>query len=294
MNSINRILSFINQHPLARKNRGVAYFNLVWWQLRASVNKGFIEVPFIRPVKFLAKKGMTGVTGNIYTGLHDFEDMAFLLHFLRKGDLFIDIGANVGSYTLLASGVCNSESIAFEPVPETFNILSQNIALNKLEHLTKPENKGVGAEETEVWITTGSDTKNHIELIPGSAQNSRIYVCSLDNYLKDRVPALIKIDVEGYETEVIRGAQQILQAEGLKAVIIELNGSGHRYGYDEQNIHKELLTKGFSPYTYKPFTRILEPCNSYGTHNTLYIKDPGFVNNRLNTAPAFKALNIKI
>jgi hypothetical protein len=43
------------------------------------------------------------MSGNIYAGLHEFGDMAFVLHFLRAGDLFADVGANIGSYTVLAS-----------------------------------------------------------------------------------------------------------------------------------------------------------------------------------------------
>jgi hypothetical protein len=49
--------------------------------------------------------GMTGATQNIYVGLQEFVDIMLTLHFLRKGDLFLDMGANVGSYTILASGV---------------------------------------------------------------------------------------------------------------------------------------------------------------------------------------------
>ena len=45
--------------------------------------------------------GMTGATGNVYCGLHEFEDMALVLHALRPRDLFVDVGANVGSYTVL-------------------------------------------------------------------------------------------------------------------------------------------------------------------------------------------------
>ena len=72
---------------------------------------------------------MTGATGNIYAGLHEFADMAFTLHFLRPDDLFMDVGANVGSYTLLASGVCKARTISFEPYPETMAALRRNIDL---------------------------------------------------------------------------------------------------------------------------------------------------------------------
>ena len=53
---------------------------------------------------------MTGATGNIYCGLYEFLDMAFLLHFLRNGDLFGDIGSNIGSYTVLATGLRSTKA----------------------------------------------------------------------------------------------------------------------------------------------------------------------------------------
>jgi hypothetical protein len=57
------------------------------------------------------------LTGNLYAGLHEFSEMGFLLHLLRQNDLFVDVGANLGSYTVLASAVCQARNIAFEPVP---------------------------------------------------------------------------------------------------------------------------------------------------------------------------------
>ena len=57
---------------------------------------------------------MTGATGNIYAGLHEFVDMAFCLHLLRSGDLFVDVGANIGSYTVLASKVAGANSVTLE------------------------------------------------------------------------------------------------------------------------------------------------------------------------------------
>lgn len=57
------------------------------------------------------------------------------LHFLRPGDLFLDIGANVGTYTVLASGVCGGKIMAFEPDPRTLRHLQRNIELNQLENL---------------------------------------------------------------------------------------------------------------------------------------------------------------
>ena len=71
----------------------------------------------------IANAGMAGATGNIYVGLREFEDMAFLLHLLRPDDLFVDVGANIGSFTVLASGAVGARSLAIEPIERTFNIL---------------------------------------------------------------------------------------------------------------------------------------------------------------------------
>jgi hypothetical protein len=51
-----------------------------------------VIVNWIGGTRFAAKRGMTGVAGNIYAGLHEFGDMAFMLHFLRAGDLLADVG----------------------------------------------------------------------------------------------------------------------------------------------------------------------------------------------------------
>src|SRR5262245_60449217 len=88
--------------------------------------------------------------GNIYADLHEFADMAFILHFLRPDDLSLDVGANIGSYTLLASGVCRAKTISFEPDPQTMALLRRNIDLNGLHEYVVLEEAAVGAEEGAV------------------------------------------------------------------------------------------------------------------------------------------------
>ena len=69
------------------------------------------------------RHGETGLTGNLYAGLHEFADMAFVMHALRPTDLFVDIGANAGSYTILACAVAKARGCAFEPLPSTYRRL---------------------------------------------------------------------------------------------------------------------------------------------------------------------------
>src|SRR4051794_13217694 len=104
------IVRFISSNLLTRGARFKALARVAGWQISGRLQAEII-VPWIANQKLAVKRGMTGATGNIYTGLHEFPDMMFLLHFLRPGDLFLDIGANVGTYTVLASGVCRASSV---------------------------------------------------------------------------------------------------------------------------------------------------------------------------------------
>ena len=105
----------------------------------------------------------------------------------------------------------------------------------------------------------------------------------VDELVKENV-VLMKIDVEGFETEVLNGMQNTLEDYELKGVVIELNGSGNRYGYDEKRIHQKLLGLGFNAYQYDPFERQLKLVTDFGKHNTIYLRDPDFIKKRISVA----------
>jgi FkbM family methyltransferase len=236
---------------------------------------------------------MSGATGNLYCGLHEFSDMGFLLHFLRKDDLFCDIGANIGSYTVLSAAHIGAQTFSFEPVPATYEHLLNNIYINRVNNLAKPHNIALGSQKGTVDFTSTLDSMNHVAA-PGDTNKITVEISTLDDVLGDRLPALLKIDVEGFETEVIKGAAGTLNRKELKAIIIELNNSGARYGYDDSKIHETFISSGFEPYLYDPLTRKLTKAASFGFHNTIYIRDIDFVTDRLKNAPPFKVLNKSI
>lgn len=280
------IVNYINVHPLAKRHKFLSYFIFIRWQLVQFFNPIERIVSFTDKTFLAVSKGMTGATGNIYLGLHEFNDMGFLLHFLRETDLFFDIGANIGSYTILASGHCKAKSICFEPINTTFKTLQKNIDLNQLQDVAIAKNIGIGDSESMKTFTNSMDTVNHVVTASdNSSLVSNIAVYPADYFLNEYdCPALVKIDVEGYEAPVLKGMPLILQHQNLKAIIIELNGSGQRYGVDEMDIHDTLLELSFLPYSYNPFTRILTPLKSFGTANTIYIRDISFVEMRVKNA----------
>src|SRR5262249_25516803 len=87
---------FIIDHPLSRGRKLANLSRFACWQIGARLARGPIATQFVNSAQLPASPGMTGATGNVYVGLHEFADMSFILHFLRPNDLFVDVGANVG------------------------------------------------------------------------------------------------------------------------------------------------------------------------------------------------------
>ena len=265
-------LQFICNHPLNKKKKIHSIWNFVKWQLIARLWNGAFVYNWIAESRLVISKGMTGATGNIYVGLMEYEDMSFLLHYLQQDDLFFDIGSNVGVYTVLASKVKKAKTIAIEPVPSTYEYLRDNIQVNRLENVIS-KNIGIGDKIAKLAFTSDKDTMNSVAT-PDDINTFEIDVDTLDNLTKVYgVPKIIKIDVEGYEYNVIMGGINLLHNNQLDAIIIELNGNGIKYGFEDNAIDAILKSAGFAPYTYDPFQRnllLLE--NHKPSHNTIYLR----------------------
>jgi hypothetical protein len=160
--SLGSTLNFLRQHPLTKDRPWAAIWRFGLWQLRARLFPVPQVVPWIGSTRLWMKRGWSGVTGNYYVGLHEFSDMAFLLHLLRPGDVFVDAGANMGTYTVLASGVCGAFSYCFEPIQATFERLMANIQLNQLQNLTQATQCALGNQKGNIQFTYRQDTTNHV------------------------------------------------------------------------------------------------------------------------------------
>jgi FkbM family methyltransferase len=295
MNSLH-LLTFLLRHPLTTRHKFKALTRFLRWQIVCRLSPGSVVVPFVNDVRILVQAGMTGATGNIYAGLHEFEDMSFVLHMLRKEDVFVDIGANIGSYTLLAGGAVGAQVIAIEPIPKTFSHLADNINLNMLHSKVAALNIGLGSKEEVLHFTSDLDTTNHVVADSGAYRDSiNVQVKTLDDILSDAVPIMIKIDVEGFEESVLLGGHKVLSNHSLLAVLLELNGAGSRYGTDDDMLHEKMQSYGFEPYRYSPLDRKLFSLN--GSHNTLgntlYIRDINAVMNRVSQCPKYFIQNVR-
>jgi FkbM family methyltransferase len=280
-------LRFVVGHPLNRGRPITSLYRFCAWQLRSRISQSPVAVNFAGGTRLLVSRGQTGATGNVYTGLHEFEEMAFVLHLLRPGDLFVDVGANVGSYTILAAGAVGARCISFEPDQETMRSLQRNVTANSLDDRVELRQSVVGRNEGVARFTSGSDTLNHVA--DGSdADATPIQMTSLDTALEGRSPHLLKVDVEGYELEVIAGASSTLQSRDTIAAILETNGSGARYGKSDAELHDVMTGHGFVPCTYEPFNRAITAGDRPAANaNTIYIRNLDAAEQRVRSAPAF-------
>lgn len=283
-----RLLSDILRHPLNQGRKLRALQRFVSWQIGCRLLPGPAAFDFVGQSRLLVRRGQSSSSSNLYLGLAEFEDMAFVLHFLRDSDIFVDVGANIGSYTVLASAVRNGHSIAVEPVPSTFEHLLDNIRLNNIAHRVESVNCGVGAGDRRMLrFVRSRDAKNCVAT-DESDETVEVTVLSLDEIVRKRWPSLLKVDVEGFEAEVVAGGHSVLSCESLKAIIVELLGHGVKYGFDDRNIHRRLVEYGFAPFSYSPFNRELTAMDGINQHarNTLYVRDLDYVQSRVTSASA--------
>lgn len=281
------LIDFLTKHPLneGRAHHGVMRF--VKWHVSNLFSKKPQIVDWVDGTKIKVTKSEHSLTGNLYCGLMEYEDMGFLLHFLREEDVFVDVGANVGSFTILASGAVGSKSIAFEPVPSTFSRLEEQIAVNDIGDKVVAVNKAVGAEPGTIAFTSEKNCKNHVAT-PDDTDVIDVDVTSLDSALVDDVPYVIKIDVEGFEAEVVRGGEAVFARDNVRAVFMEMIGSGEKFGNDDETLHQRMLDRGFVAVSYDPKARSLSQIKGInGSLNIIYLRDIKAATVRCATAPAF-------
>jgi len=212
----------LRQHPL----KGI--YSRFAWRLRWRVSRApwLVHTNDGLPLLILD----SGVGALIYfQGASDPELAGFIKHFLKPGMVFVDVGAHLGEYTILAATIVKDRGCvhAFEARADTFEILRRNVELNRLTN--------VRAQPWAAWSEEGfcafekTPDPSVSALRPGQSQIEggplvKVKTVTLDRYFADSGaarPDLIKIDVEGAELEVLKGARSVLSSPLAPALIVE-------------------------------------------------------------------------
>ncbi|WP_332763925.1 FkbM family methyltransferase [Phenylobacterium sp.] len=174
-----------------------------------------------------------GESASVYRyGFYEPGTLDVMRKLLRPGDVFVDAGASVGMMSLYASTLVGKTGrvLSFEPLPLRHRLLTDSIAVNGLTNI-KTFNHGLGVDSRATTIFTDRTSPSMIEQA-GSTDGSPSRVERLDAVLQaegaDRV-RMIKIDVEGFELEVLKGCETILHGPAPPAICVEYgvyDGSG--------------------------------------------------------------------
>jgi FkbM family methyltransferase len=280
-------LRWAANHPMRRGSKMNAVCSFAKSQIGARLVQGDVCVPFANNTCLLVPPHMKGSIHYIWPGLYDFEEMSFIMHFLRSDDLFIDAGANIGVFTVLASGVTGARTIAFEPAPFAYQFLARNVLLNNLSTLVSARNMALGSRAGKIRFTAGLGTENHVVTDKDGVESVEVESSTLDAQIAGLEPAVIKIDVEGFEYEVLAGGQDCLTKPSLQALIVERVGNAGNYGQDEASLHTKLRSQGFVPCTYAPMTRTLQIVPNEFFGNIIYVRNVQTANEKLRQASAY-------
>ena len=181
---------------------------------------------------------------------------------LKEGDLVLDIGANIGNHTLYLAAVVGCRVISFEPNPILATPLQASIALNRLEERVSLIRKGVGSAQAKAVFeeskpdNLGAQSLTLIDAADPSDKNaSAMDVVPLDGMTFEQPVKAIKIDVEGMELDVLKGAKRLIEKD-LPSLFIEshneeqfslIHGFLEKWGYVYWRTFNATPTNWFLP-----------------------------------------------
>jgi FkbM family methyltransferase len=172
----------------------------------------------------------------------DHPEMLVWQQALRPGSLFVDVGANIGSYTIWAADL-GAAVIALEPARDTFNLLAENVGLN--DYPITLYQAVAGATCGSARFTEGKDTINCMDP-DGEVEIEQVTV---DSVIEERTVDGMKIDVEGFEIEVLRGCEVALAQHRIKLIQLEWNASSQKaVGTDRKPVADFLAKYEYSLY----------------------------------------------
>lgn len=246
--SIVGLAQFIWNHPANAGRRARTIARSAGWQLykRATHRSVDVRVADAATVRCYPDSRVASLL--VYcNGRPDYHEMRFMERYLRPGDAFIDAGANVGVYTVLAAALVTPAGIveAFEPDPIAALRLRENISLNQWTHVQVHE-AAVGESAGVVRFLTGRDAENRIGTSGDDGQPMSERPCvKLDEWLTRRPFAMGKLDLEGAEPLALRGAEAGLAHGNPPVWQLEFNESMRQFGTDPCAFRDWLALRGF-------------------------------------------------
>jgi FkbM family methyltransferase len=261
MNKLNTIINHIKKRT---------FFERILQYKKHKLFKEYSD--FLKSEKeFIEKKISDGLTIRLFRNAnlsqelycYGFEEseVQFFNRYLKPGDYVLDVGANIGLFTLIACEKVSSSGkvFSFEPSPQTYNWLNENISANSLQNVKAIKSalsdrdgvidffissKGFDAFNSIIKPSKGNDYIK--ESVPTLTLDSFVRLENLENKI-----AFIKIDVEGFEIPLLTGGQGILSSAFAPDLIIEFTESNTKNaGFTCADLYDKIASLGYKLYDY--------------------------------------------
>lgn len=242
------VFQHIWNHPSNRNARVRTIWRSACWQLRKRWSSNPHEVSVYRSSRVILFPESLGASVLVYSSFWpDYDEMHFLQRYLRPGDSFLDIGANVGIYSLLANEIIGETGSlrAFEPGDQAFSWLEENFRLNNI-----PDDSCcklvVSDQVGAVGFTQDKDLVNSLD-----AQAGKIPSTTLDTITMGQSYAVGKIDVEGAEPLIFRAGQSSLKSHSPPIWLLETKERLlKKYGFTLDDLVSPFRNAGYVFATY--------------------------------------------
>jgi len=191
----------------------------------------------------------------LWYGFYEKESILTWEKFIHEDSMVIDIGANIGYYTLVAARKATRGKIhSFEPTPTSFRALEQNVLLNKLPNVIANPAGISNVNSNEKYYIASPDNSGMSGLMPSenfSGQIEIVEIITLDHYSQKhdlQKIDFIKIDIEGNELKALQGMQQVLTRFKPIIFIELLEEHLHKFDSSIKEVYDFFKLNGYEPY----------------------------------------------
>ena len=232
----------------------------------------------------------------IYCRGFEYSEREFVSRLLRPGDTFVDIGANAGLFTLIASSVVGESGrvYAFEPSPVSFIHLMENISLNRLGNVKCIES-ALSDQSGKLLLYVSTDGHSAwdtftLDQTTAAKETREVVTTTVDAFIEEEKLlgklTMMKIDVEGWESKVLSGGGNTFSRPDAPLLQVEfVDTVAKSAGASCQDLYDMIRKYGYQLYTYDIESRQLvneTKKQEYPFVNLYAVKDLNMVNRRLS------------
>ncbi|MGB8859554.1 MAG: FkbM family methyltransferase, partial [Ilumatobacteraceae bacterium] len=250
LRAVRRQAAAVRSHPSNQGRQLQQWWSILRYEAASSVGRS-ATIRFAGSSRVRSRKRGDSSSRVAFARWPDWPEMRVWSTWLRPGDVFVDIGANVGLYSLVAAEQ-GAQVIAFEPATDMADAFEENMQLNGLSDWVLHR---AALLDREGWADLAGPDPNRRRVVVGDTGRQRVVapsdtavrVLTLDDAIGGTAVRGMKIDVEGVERLVLLGGAEVLRSSSLELVQLEWNDTSlAALGETRTPLAELLVGVGFS------------------------------------------------